>query len=287
MKHSEKKKLTALVFLFCASLAGVVFFVWSILENPKVASSQSVELAEASHSGPRNPNLKIDILMYHHVGDYPENADATRRGLTVSTKNFNEQVAWLKQEGYHSVSLKDIYNYSQGRFNMPAKPVVFTFDDGYQDVFDNALPILEEHGFSGSFGVITEFQGKTMGDNIYASWTAIKSAQAQGSEVVCHTQNHFDGSNSKFGSDYIYQNLAGCKNDLKQQGIETGVLIYPYGHYTQDYIKQAQRAGFNLGLTVHFGQNIDLNKPMELPRMRVNGGVPLDKFKELILFGTF
>jgi peptidoglycan/xylan/chitin deacetylase (PgdA/CDA1 family) len=222
--------------------------------------------------------------MYHHVGDLPNGADKVQADLTVPTANFASQVKWLSDNDYKSITLNDIYLFSLGKFTIPKKPVVFTFDDGYQDVFTNAIPILKQYGYTGSFGIITKNPGTVAGDNTYASWQIIARAYLNGQEIVSHTQNHFDGSNPKFTANYIYQNLSGSVLDIKKNlGFTTNILIYPYGHYTDTYITQAKKAGFIMGITVHEGNIINLDNLFELPRVRVHGAETLDEFKKSIL----
>ncbi|MFA5990744.1 MAG: polysaccharide deacetylase family protein [Candidatus Doudnabacteria bacterium] len=227
--------------------------------------------------------VKLPILMYHHIGALPEKATSLRKDLTVSTEDFETQVKWLAKNGYHTISLKDLYNYSLGKFILPEKPIIFTFDDGYQDVFVNAIPILKKYGFVGSFAIITQYPGTQNGDNIYASWDDITSAYLTGNEIVSHTQDHFDGSNPKYSSEFIHKNLCASKTDIKDRlGLDTNILIYPYGHYTAQYIKEAKSCGFDLGITVHEGNKINPKNLMEIPRVRVHGNETLEKFIQLL-----
>jgi peptidoglycan/xylan/chitin deacetylase (PgdA/CDA1 family) len=221
--------------------------------------------------------------MYHHVGDLPEVAGKTLTDLTVSATNFEAQVNWLNSNGYTGISLEDIYLASQGKFNLPQKPVVFTFDDGYKDALTNTVPILKKYGYTGSFGIITQNPGTAKGNNVYASWNDIKNVQSLGNEIVSHTQNHFDGTNPKFTAGYIFQNLLGSIYDIRQHlGTTTNILIYPYGHYTATYVEQAKKAGFVMGITVHEGKLVDLDNLMEIPRIRVHGAESLDDFKKIM-----
>lgn len=84
--------------------------------------------------------VHVPILMYHHVGSLPPEADNVRRDLTVSPEAFEAQLRWLSGQGYEAVSLEQIYLATQGQLLLPKKPVVFTFDDGYADVFLEAVP---------------------------------------------------------------------------------------------------------------------------------------------------
>ena len=223
--------------------------------------------------------LRVPILMYHHVGPLPEHADQLREDLTVSEENFEQQVKWLYENGYTTVNLEQVYQSSEGRFVLPKKPVVFTFDDGYSDVFTYAVPILQKYGYAGSFAIITQYVGTAD----YATWSEISKAKSGGMEIVSHTQNHFDGSNGKFTPDYIYDNLSGSRKDLSDHlGESSRILIYPYGHYTGLYIDEARKAGFEMALTVRFGKYVDPENIFEVPRIRVHGHQNFEKFKENI-----
>lgn len=288
------KKIHALLITPLTILLLVFFAFYIRLKNNNPPKAQITELKYEKQvtEEDRQPikqetnskYIKIPILMYHHVGTVPTNANSTRTDMTVSPEDFESHVKWLSESGFTSISLADIYLYSIGEKTLPKKPVVFTFDDGYEDVFTNAIPILKKYNFIGSFAIITQWPGQTMGDNIYATWDQIASAKNEGMEIVSHSQNHFDGTNAKFNPEYIYQNLSNSILDIQNHlGFTTQVLIYPYGHYTNTYIKEAKKAGFLIALTVHEGNFVNLSNLMEIPRVRVHGKQNLEKLKEIIL----
>lgn len=249
--------------------------------NMEAIESFSKVLPEAKAS--ENDEKKatgVPILMYHHVGDFPAGADGTRRDLTVSTANFTEQVRWLKTKGYTSVTLKQLYDSRQGKFALPAKPIVLTFDDGYEDVFENAVPVLLNNEYTGSFAVITSFPGREG----YATWEQIIAAHKLGMEIVSHTHDHFDGSNTrKFNESFVFSNLLVSREDLHNHGIDTQILVYPYGHYTENYIEQAKKAGYTFGLTVAYGRFTEQLDIMRIPRVRVHGQETMERFEDLLL----
>lgn len=223
--------------------------------------------------------LAVPILMYHHVGSLPPDADALRRDLTVSAQDFETEVAWLSQRGYSSVSLAEVYQKTQGTGSLPVQPVVFTFDDGYADVFQVAVPILLKYHMRGSFAVVPGF----LGQPDYATWDMVEAAHKAGMEIVSHTENHFDGSSTKFDAQYIRQNLEQSLRELETRlGSVPRILVYPYGHYTQEYIKVAQQVGFVMALTTHYGRHVDVHNLMLTPRVRVHGFETMEKFEESI-----
>ena len=282
--------LIVCVFLFSAS---ATFLLLTTKTSPKAYQKKAnnnfkittAPIKPSARVSAQNYNspLGVPILMYHHIGYLPTvGNDLIRTGLTVLPQDFTSQVQWLHDQGYNSISLSQLYLYSQKKLLLPKKPIVFTFDDGYDDALINAPKILQQFGYTGSFGIITDFPGTVNGTNTYATWNSIVAAQTAGMEIVCHTQNHFDGSNPKFTADYIFQNLSGCKQALANHAITTKILIYPYGHYTDTYLQQAKDAGFVMGLK-EGGQFYNPNENiMEVTRIAVRGGESLQKF-EMVL----
>lgn len=265
-----------------ALIVGISFGMFAILSRPKIVLETQAQKPEKVIVKTDGKALHVPILMYHHVGTAPETANATHKGLTVSPAEFESQVAWLKDNGYTSVSINQLHTHIVNTASTwPSKSVIFTFDDGYTDVFENAVPILKKYGFTGSFAIITSFPGQTQGDNYYATWDQITNAKNAGMEIICHTQNHFDGSSTKFSSEFIYQNLTGCQQDLKNHfGSASPYLVYPYGHFTPEYVSEAVKAGFVMSFTVQGGSYVNPDDLMHIPRVRVNPNESIERFVE-------
>jgi len=296
-KRHKKISLVALLLLFAASafIIEAIAFLNNGGLSPRNAVSNRVlanklnpnhaqALDKASAPLPFEPSrsIKVPILMYHHVGYLPTTTvDSVRIGLTVSPEDFEQQLKWIKAQGHTSISLNDLYSFIQNKTGLPKNPIILTFDDGYKDVFQYAIPILQKYGYSGVFGIITNFPGTSQGTNVYASWDEILAAKNAGMEILCHTQNHFDGSNPKFDANYIFANLGGCQQDmLGHLGLAEPYLIYPYGHYTPVYLAQMKKAGFVMGLTVHEGIWVNPADLFEVPRVRVLHNETMETFEK-------
>src|SRR5262249_26104035 len=90
------------------------------------------------------PGKSIPILMYHLVTARPP--DAFRK-YSVSPRTFASHMSWLASEGYHPISMRDLLEARCNRGHLPPRPMLLTFDDGYQQCLDNVVPILRQHGF--------------------------------------------------------------------------------------------------------------------------------------------
>lgn len=265
-----------------------LFLFWRIFlyldNNQKLKNSTPINPSGIITQNELQTSLKLPILIYHHIGILPQGADSVRKDLTVSPENFEIQIAWLKSQGFHTISLNNLLDYKIGKFVLPEKPIILTFDDGYDDALENASAILAKYGFKGSFGIITQFPGIKSGTNSYATWQQIKLAEKRGMEFVSHTQDHFDGTSPKYSEGFILRNLSDSRKDLKTNlNIDNKILIYPFGRFNDRYIELAKQAGFEMGITTKESKLIFLDNLMEIPRIRVSPSQNLEQFKEMIL----
>jgi peptidoglycan/xylan/chitin deacetylase (PgdA/CDA1 family) len=136
----------------------------------------------------------IPILMYHNIGEPPEGARL--RALYVRTGAFGRQMMLLKLLGYRGLSMSEAMPYIRGE--KTGKVVAITFDDGYLDTLELALPVLNTFGFSATCYVVSgrtgqyndwdaaelKVQKKLMSDEQIRAW------QAAGMEVGAHTRTH-------------------------------------------------------------------------------------------------
>lgn len=221
----------------------------------------------------------IPVLMYHYIGDLPINADGVRKDLTVSSQNFNAQMDYLSNAGYHTISTAQLSAYLSGNYTLSAKPIVITFDDGHEDAFQNAIPILLSHHMIGSFAIVSGF----LSTADYTNWQEIKKAQSEGMEIINHSYNHMDFNDPRFTSQYKEDAVMRCENDLYAQINDvTKIFVYPYGHYNMILENILKKDGFSIAFTTNFGEVYKSDNPYELPRIRVHGLESLERFREML-----
>ena len=221
--------------------------------------------------------VKLPILMFHHVGDPPAGADEIRRGLTVSASDFEAMMSFLKQAGYNPVSEKQLFKTLFSGETLPPNPVMLTLDDGYLDNYSIAAPILEKYGFPASFYIISE----KVGTPEYMNWDQVAGLDSKGMDVGSHTATHAD-----------LTTLPGTelKRELKDSAaaLETHLghpvywLCYPAGKYDADVERYAQEAGYLLATTTKTGEKQSGSAPYELLRYRVRSDTGVEAFKELV-----
>ena len=93
----------------------------------------------------------VPIFIYHQVNDVDKNQ------LTLTTAEFDEQIKYLKENGYTFISPDELVNAWDNDATLPDKPVIITFDDGYADMYKNVLPILKKYDAKATLFIITDY----------------------------------------------------------------------------------------------------------------------------------
>ena len=231
------------------------------LENAPLTQLNSSVLGTSSFSF---RSKTIPILMYHYIKEYNNKSDPIGVNLSVSPANFDRQMSEVVKSGYTPILFQDLLQYTQNGTSLPPKPIIISFDDGYDNHYSAALPILQKYNLKGSFAIITGF----VGNQFYMSWDQIKSLKSAGNEIVSHTVSHFNLA--KLNSQRLSFELAESKKTLDHMlNQDTKTLIYPSGQYNQSVIDTARQQGYLLARTTLPGSQVNSSNIMELPTVRM------------------
>jgi peptidoglycan/xylan/chitin deacetylase (PgdA/CDA1 family) len=217
--------------------------------------------------------------MYHYISDPPAGADPVRRDLSVSPALFESHLRYLRDAGYHVVTLDDLLGSLTTGKALPEKPVILTFDDGYVDNYINAFPLLKRYGMIGLFFLITDFIDAARPE--YMSWAQIEEMGAAGQRFGSHSRNHPDLRGKSV--DYlVWQALGGMEDIQRHLGYHPRWIAYPSGTYDQRTIQVYQSAGYWGGLTTVQGATHSSDHLFELSRVRVRGSYSTDDLANLL-----
>ena len=213
----------------------------------------------------------VPILMYHHIAE----TDSTSQYF-VSPSNFELQIKSLKEWGYTSISLSRLAQALEYGAELPPRPVILTFDDGYMDVYENAFPIMQKYGFTGVNYIIVQ-QLKIGG---FQHLEQLKEMLSAGWEVGSHTYSHSDLRKAGVN---LTEEITDSKETLETL-LEAPVrtFSFPYGTTTK-YVKRLVReAGYETAVGLggsfkHVPKNL-----YYLSRIEVQGGFNLAQFAELL-----
>lgn len=217
--------------------------------------------------------IRVPILMYHYIRVNPDPYDRMGFNLSVTPADFAAQMDWLARNGYHPITFTDLHAYLNGQRGLPSRPVILTFDDGYADFYNTALPILRAHDFSAVAYVVSGFVGWPG----YMTAAQVVEADRSGIEIGAHTVNHVDLS--KQSPDGLRYQLTASKAALEQLlGHPVLSLCYPSGRFNPTVAAAAQNAGYRDATTTRWGSFRTLASRYIWDRLRVSGGERLDQF---------
>lgn len=215
----------------------------------------------------------IPILMYHQI-EAPPPQGASFRSLYVSPGAFARQMAFLRLLGYRGLSMSALMPYLTGE--RTGKVAGITFDDGYLNNLTNALPVLNQHGFTSTCYAVSQQLGKTneWDDETGIAQTPLMDAVqlrqwlTGGQEVGAHTRHHvrLTQTDALTGVAEISQ----CRSELESM-TDSPVrhFCYPYGEYSADHVAMARAAGFESVTTTRRSRCQTQEDMMQLPRVPV------------------
>lgn len=215
--------------------------------------------------------------MYHQVGRFEE--PRTHRSGYCDVRRFRAQLRYFKRFGYHVISLDAAYAGLFLERALPSRPVVLTFDDGYRNFYEHALPALSEHGFPAAVFMITDLIGKR------AEWLAedgrepspmmdaamLREAERHGVTIGSHTSSHAKLSRVPLAQ--VHKELGDSKALLEDLlGHEVAHFCYPFGRYNEAARDAVGEAGYRTALTCIRGDANEADNPLEIPRKAISYG---------------
>lgn len=190
--------------------------------------------------------VRLPVLMYHHVGP---SRPGTFPEWTVSPRQFERQMRWLAHRGYTGIRPSDWIKWLREGTGLPEKPILLTFDDGYEDLVEYALPVLRRHGFAAAVFIVTARVGGTntwdevQGSATHRLMTAeqIRYWATQGIEFGAHSRTHVDLTT--LSASEMEAEIIGSRDDLaKILDAPVTSFAYPFGSYNQAVEECARRA---------------------------------------------
>jgi peptidoglycan/xylan/chitin deacetylase (PgdA/CDA1 family) len=239
------------------------------LQTPSPApTAAAVDIVPAGLS-----QVHVPILEYHYIRVNPDPRDRLGFNLSVTPDDFAAQMSWLQTAAYHPIDLTRLRAYFQQRQPLPARAVVLTFDDGYEDFVTAALPVLRAHGFAAVSYVVPGFLGRSG----YLTVDQVREIDGDGIEVAAHTLHHVDLTTTSPAG--VNLEVQGSRSALEQI-VQHPVLdfCYPSGKYNAPVVAATETAGLQSATTEVPGTAHAWADRMTWTRVRVNGGEQLAQF---------
>lgn len=182
----------------------------------------------------------------------------------------------IKDSGYTAVSLDELYNYLNGNGSLPKKSIVITFDDGYEDNYKYAYPVLKKYNFKAVFFIITS---NVDNNNYYMKSSQIKEMSEDGFDIGSHTVNHDHLSKMNYKNQK--ETLEKSKQILENIiGKDICYISYPFGEYNENTIRTVKACKYKMAFTVTTN-NMNYEDIFTLHRNLISRYTNMDAFLKL------
>jgi peptidoglycan/xylan/chitin deacetylase (PgdA/CDA1 family) len=211
--------------------------------------------------------IRVPSLMYHYVSWLPASDPDMdlRKDLTVSPTDFEAMLKYLKENGYTTITTKDLWWSLDQTAPLPAKPIMLTFDDGYADAYSVVLPLLKAYGMTGVFFVTVNLVDKPG----YVSRAQVRALADAGMDVESHAMDHV--SMTWASTNQIYQMCKAREFLSAWTGTDVRHFAYPSGEFNDFSGAALKSCGYLSGYKKAGGSIQSTNAIFFLQRARVRG----------------
>lgn len=212
----------------------------------------------------------VPIIMYHEV------KTSKFHKLAVSQAELASDLAWLRREGYTTVTMQNLIRYTHGEEDLPPKPIVLTFDDGYLNNYAYAFPVLKQYGDKAVLSIIaknTDDFTRVPDQNMnyaHMTWNQVREVQDAGVfEIQNHTYDLHAMGKKRFGckklpgesleayTRVLTEDLTKCQDEITAQTDATPTTFtYPYGNVSKESLPIIRAMGFQASLSCDYGINV-------------------------------
>ncbi len=182
----------------------------------------------------------VPILIYHSIRPYiPSDTTAARRYI-ATPEVFAQELSYLHDSGYTSITFDDLVNYMMKNVSLPPKPVIMSFDDDWESQYTHALPLLKKYGFTATFYIWVGVVGKKH----HMSWDEIGTLRAAGMQIGCHSMTHPYLTRVQ-NDEALRQEILGAKQIIESHvGVPVTTFAYPFGQYNERVVAAVKEAGY-------------------------------------------
>ncbi len=230
---------------------------------------------------------QVPILMYHGV-DATGPSELHR--YRVSPEIFKQQMTYLAENGYYSITLEERAKSIEDNEMLPGRPIIITFDDGYQNFSQYAWPILENTGFSATVFIVSEKVG-TQSDwdnqsNCHLplmNWDELATLNKRGLQIGSHSASHVSLL-SLTTEQIIAEGKLSKDQIIKELNIDINTFAFPYGHTDNRVSKAIAESGYSVAVGTFGGISTFLHDKHNLPRIEIFPEDNLAIFAEKVAF---
>lgn len=257
MKHSFRKNQKLILVAFCSLLLVIVLmsnhgtsdgddsFWENFLSYFHRSQPEQVITKDVYQKPSAGTSVAVPVIVYHSVRPtYPGETFDVKR-YTTEPETLDKELAFLRDNNYHVISLDALSKYFDDGIPLPAKSIVLTFDDGWQSQYTYAFPLLKKYGLSATFFIFTN----AIGHKNFMTWDQVKEMNLAGMDIGGHTKTH-PYLTKITDPEILEKEITGGKQIIEEHiGHTIDTFAYPFGLYNASTTQAALSAGYRIART--------------------------------------
>jgi peptidoglycan/xylan/chitin deacetylase (PgdA/CDA1 family) len=209
-------------------------------QTTRPVESRPGHVPPAPRDGEGAATVTVPILIYHAIRPYYDGDSPADRRYIATPQTLERELAWLRENGFQSVAPEDLARALTAEAELPAHPVILTFDDCWENHYTTALPLLRRYGFTATFYAWVGMIGRTH----HLTWDQLQEISDAGMRIGCHTMTHPYLTRAPSDAELRWQ-LADAKHVIEAHLCRPVTsLAYPFGQYDERVVAFAREAGF-------------------------------------------
>lgn len=217
--------------------------------------------------------LRVPIMIYHSVRPHAQES-VMQDAYDITPELLESEILYLKTHGYSTITFRDLYTALSGSSTLPEKPVILSFDDGWENQYRYAFPLLKKHGVVGTFYVYTNPIGR---NPHWMTWSQVIEMNKAGMEIGGHSRTH-PYLTKIVDNKLLDKEIREPKEIIEQRlGHKIDTFAYPFGFYNARVVAAVERAGYLTARNVFKGVWQDMPH-----RYEIRGALSTDYLKDFV-----
>ena len=216
-------------------------------------------------------DVKIPILLYHNFVTTVPESDPDNFNYINTPQSFEENIKTILDDGYTIISMTELNDAIEGKIELPSKPILITFDDGYYSNYEYIYPILQQYKVKASIFITTDKIGQEIDGIKYLGWKECLEMQNSGLvEIGSHSKRHifYDKLSVREIRDDVLQSYKLIEENLGKKDLK--MFAYPYGAYTNETVWVLKVSGidfqiYDIGMNYFKTFHKDFIKRINIP----------------------
>ncbi len=193
--------------------------------------------------------LHVPILIYHSVKPHQPGETSLLKRYIVEPSSFEKQLRFFKENNYTVIGLDYLAEALDQTILLPPKSIVLTFDDGWNNQYAYAFPLLKQYGYTATFFIYTN----AIDHKGFLTWQQVKEMDSAGMTIGGHTKSH-PYLKQVTDTALLEDEIIGGKRVLEDHlGNSITLFAYPFGYYNDTIIGIVKKAGYKTARSTYKG----------------------------------